>query len=512
MAIEKTGCSELNDVLLLCYDKTRDWRKCRAELQAFRECYEHNKDPISANLEKKPINMDESTRKEEDSLLDSLYSDRVPVTLCPRNTPTMAAEFANTNGHHLLLGNEAGDVALVDCRRQSDDIAMSTALQAYPDAIFDVTWRTDDHSYALAVGDQHVYVHDSKSQAVQQCLGHHGSSVRMVRYRPGHPDILVTAGRDGCMALWDLRTADTNSTRNKPISLIEDAHSLRGNGRTDRNGSSVTAFRFMPLEDHLLCSIGQPDYAIRFWDVRYTRRRGQTAQSVAEISPSITGRRPRAFTSLCTDSQGSHLYAVSSDNHIYKYLTSNYSLLETLEAPGFRTSGSFYIRSAMAPDDQFLLCGSTEGTAYIWPTSVRRQRVFKLHEHRFEVSCVAWSKVGVVFVGGEDYVSRIWRTDGRTSNIDTARHVKLEPIEVKRLEAVKTVRSQWKLDTPSPLHQLGDWPLRSVPPVVARVPFANLINSSVPSTPKRKRQALLDTFFTPNKQARLGLGSFYTNL
>lgn len=40
-AIESTGCSELSDALLLCYDAHgRDWRACRAELTAFRSCYE----------------------------------------------------------------------------------------------------------------------------------------------------------------------------------------------------------------------------------------------------------------------------------------------------------------------------------------------------------------------------------------------------------------------------------------------------------------------------------------
>lgn len=38
-AIEATGCAELNDQVLLCYDQHRDWRKCRLEMGAFRECY-----------------------------------------------------------------------------------------------------------------------------------------------------------------------------------------------------------------------------------------------------------------------------------------------------------------------------------------------------------------------------------------------------------------------------------------------------------------------------------------
>lgn len=38
-AIEATGCSELNERLLLCYDHYKDWRKCHVQLQEFRDCY-----------------------------------------------------------------------------------------------------------------------------------------------------------------------------------------------------------------------------------------------------------------------------------------------------------------------------------------------------------------------------------------------------------------------------------------------------------------------------------------
>lgn len=38
-AIDATGCADLSDALLLCYDKHRDWRACRKEVEAFRRCY-----------------------------------------------------------------------------------------------------------------------------------------------------------------------------------------------------------------------------------------------------------------------------------------------------------------------------------------------------------------------------------------------------------------------------------------------------------------------------------------
>lgn len=42
--IEKTGCFEENEKLLICFYDTKDWRKCAKEMQAFRECFVKNKE------------------------------------------------------------------------------------------------------------------------------------------------------------------------------------------------------------------------------------------------------------------------------------------------------------------------------------------------------------------------------------------------------------------------------------------------------------------------------------
>lgn len=37
--IEKTGCFQENEDLQLCFFDTKDWRKCKEEMQAFRDCF-----------------------------------------------------------------------------------------------------------------------------------------------------------------------------------------------------------------------------------------------------------------------------------------------------------------------------------------------------------------------------------------------------------------------------------------------------------------------------------------
>lgn len=40
--IEATGCQIENDAVLLCYAETKDWRKCRKELDIFKLCMERH--------------------------------------------------------------------------------------------------------------------------------------------------------------------------------------------------------------------------------------------------------------------------------------------------------------------------------------------------------------------------------------------------------------------------------------------------------------------------------------
>lgn len=41
--IEKTGCFQENETLQLCFYDTKDWRQCKEEMKAFRDCFTKNK-------------------------------------------------------------------------------------------------------------------------------------------------------------------------------------------------------------------------------------------------------------------------------------------------------------------------------------------------------------------------------------------------------------------------------------------------------------------------------------
>lgn len=38
--VVETGCELQNEAVLMCYAETKDWRKCKKELEAFKRCME----------------------------------------------------------------------------------------------------------------------------------------------------------------------------------------------------------------------------------------------------------------------------------------------------------------------------------------------------------------------------------------------------------------------------------------------------------------------------------------
>ena len=55
--IIETGCELQNDAVLLCYADTKDWRKCKKELEAFKACMKrYENDNVTINsINKKNI-------------------------------------------------------------------------------------------------------------------------------------------------------------------------------------------------------------------------------------------------------------------------------------------------------------------------------------------------------------------------------------------------------------------------------------------------------------------------
>jgi denticleless len=88
-------------------------------------------------------------------------------------------------------------------------------------------------------------------------------------------------------------------------------------------------------------------------------------------------------------------------------------------SPSYRCS-SFYVGLSVSPDDRFLLCGSSDKSAYIWcldKTPYKTIASLRLHGHTQEVSQVAWCPhdQDQLSTCSDDGTVRIWRIDHTTA-------------------------------------------------------------------------------------------------
>lgn len=117
----------------------------------------------------------------------------------------------------------------------------------------------------------------------------------------------------------------------------------------------------------------------------------------------------KGYSNLLIDNSGLRLYVNCLDNNIYCYNLATYSPKPIMQYVGL-VNKSFYIKSSLSPDGQYLLSGSSEEKAYIWNVN-NSQPLVALCGHRAEVTCVAWShsKDLRVVTCSEDARHKVWR-------------------------------------------------------------------------------------------------------
>lgn len=123
----------------------------------------------------------------------------------------------------------------------------------------------------------------------------------------------------------------------------------------------------------------------------------------------------KGFTNLIVDDNGARLYASCMDSNIYCYNISTFSKDPLMVYTGAHIK-SFYIKTCLSPDGEYLLSGSSDEKAYIW--NVKNQiPLVSLVGHAFEVTSVAWSHHQNNLDGGnmcivtcsDDACHKIWR-------------------------------------------------------------------------------------------------------
>ncbi|XP_022328805.2 denticleless protein homolog [Crassostrea virginica] len=343
--------------------------------------------------------------------------------------PPLACEFCKvkSKGHILAVVDENGFIVIYNTKK-TGQMAIVDDWQAHNNAIFDMVWVEGEGRILTASGDQTVVLWDVERQEKLDVFRGHTSSVRCVCAQQGSNAVFATGSRDGHIMIWDAR-CNKKDGHISPVNIIRNAHSitLRSQGHKTANRKlgpprdsqmSVTAVLFQ--SDTNLFSAGTIDGCIKEWDLRrnFSISSSDALPKVTFTYPGLSKRR-LGYSNLAFDSSYTQLFANCRDDVIYQYNVINYSSKPVHCYKGHE-SGSFFIKSCVSPDNNYLLTGSTDEMAYIYKIGCPKQSPIVLKGHGMEVSDVKWcptdfSKIATL---SDDNTMRIWRLHRRPGPAD----------------------------------------------------------------------------------------------
>lgn len=342
--------------------------------------------------------------------------------------PILAAKFSNneSNKHILAIANEDGKIALQDTTKPNTDGEEKSleGSQCHFNAVFDLEWVPGQMKFVSASGDHTSKLWDICESDIRQSrvFTGHTRSVKTAAFRKRDSSVFATGGRDGAILIWDTRAQPR--TKDGADNCIYSGHSggpgtpvsqrkRIPNHRTPKLSSNVSSSSITGLvfqDDTTLISCGAGDGIIKIWDLRryYTTCKKEPLPRYS-LPYAGTSSTYKAFTSLITDKSGLKLYANCMDHSIYCYNLASYSSTPIMKYTGFQNS-TFYIKSCLSPDEEYLISGSSNDKAFIWNVN-KPEPIVSLNGHCVEVTCVAWGEKfdQPIVTCSDDARHKIWR-------------------------------------------------------------------------------------------------------
>ncbi|XP_061560604.1 denticleless protein homolog [Phycodurus eques] len=338
----------------------------------------------------------------------------------------------------LAVANEEGIVRLYNTEGRGN--LLLKEWLAHENAVFDIAWVPGESQLVTAAGDQMARLWDVKSGELLGSFKGHLCSLKSVAFASEDKAVFCTGARDGNILVWDTRCSKKDGFY-KPMKQIQGAHnkaetnppsktkkrrlSTRGMAPSVDTQQSVTVVLFQ--DQHTLISSGAVDGVVKMWDLRknYTAHHHDPVALQTYPYPGSSMRMRLGYSGLVLDSTRSNIMCNCTDDNIYMFNVSGIKTTPEAMFNGHQNS-SFYIKSTISPDDQFLASGSSDNHTYIWKISDPMLPPMTLQGHSEEVTSVAWCPTDFTKIAScsDDHTVRIWRLhremDGAQSSVGEA--------------------------------------------------------------------------------------------
>ncbi|XP_022626139.1 denticleless protein homolog [Seriola dumerili] len=338
----------------------------------------------------------------------------------------------------LAAANEEGIVRIYNTASRENPLLKEWL--AHENAVFDIAWVPGESQLVTAAGDQMARLWDVKSGDMLGSFKGHLCSLKSVAFTHQEKAVFCTGARDGNIMVWDTRCSKKDGFY-RQVKQISGAHnkaetnpasktkkrrsSMRGMAPSVDTQQSVTVVLFR--DQHTLISSGAVDGVIKMWDLRknYTAHLQDPVPLQMYPYPGSSMRMRLGYSGLALDSTRSNVTCNCTDDNIYMFNVSGIKTTPVAVFSGHQNS-SFYVKSSISPDDQFLASGSSDNHTYIWKISDPQHPPMMLQGHSEEVTCVSWCPTDFTKIAScsDDHTVRIWRLqremDGAQSAVGEA--------------------------------------------------------------------------------------------
>ncbi|KXJ15044.1 autophagy-related protein 16-1 [Exaiptasia diaphana] len=267
----------------------------------------------------------------------------------------LSAKFS-ISGRLFVTGG--GDKKVKVWETGNDTIISKGTMHGCTYAVTSVQFDVQEKLILAASNDQACRVWTVADERLRHTLTGHQSKVMTAKFMGSDASKVVSGSHDRTLKIWDLRS--------------------KACIRTIFAGSSCNDLVINELIGSQIIS-GHFDKRVRFWDSR-------SDTSVGEIT--LQGK----VTSLDLSPDMNQVLASTRDDTVKVIDLRMSQVVSTCSGDGFRLATD-WTRACFSPDGQYVMCGSQDGSVYIWNNSTAKlEKVLK--EHSSGVIVAAWHPTG----------------------------------------------------------------------------------------------------------------------